>query len=79
MVLLAVLLVAILSSAGRTAAGDDSVIGTLEWTDGNGYVERYTFHPDHTFSAEVLGSAFTGPGRHAGTAGTVTIRERANP
>jgi len=80
MVLLVILLAATLLAAGCTAAGDDPVIGTWEWTDGKGYVERYTFHPDHTFSAEALGSAFTGTWEaHGNGRYQVTYRYRDDP
>ncbi|MBP1928996.1 hypothetical protein J2741_001543 [Methanolinea mesophila] len=46
--------------SGCLDEGGDRVIGTWEWSDGKNYTERYTFNEDHTFSAEALGSTFTG-------------------
>ena len=46
--------------SGCTAPVKDPVIGTWEWSDGKGYTESYTFNPDHSFSANALGSAFKG-------------------
>ena len=80
MVLLAILTGATMLTAGCTATGDDPVIGTWEWTDGKGYVERYPFHPDHTFSAEALGSAFSGTWEARGNGRyQVTYRYRDDP
>jgi hypothetical protein len=80
MILLVVLAGTTMLTAGCTATGDDPVIGTWEWTDGKGYVERYTFHPDHTFSAEALGSAFIGTWEPVGDGRyQVTYRYRDDP
>ncbi len=46
--------------------GRDPVIGTWEWSDGKGYSERYTFREDQGFSAEALGSTFSGTWEPAG-------------
>lgn len=67
--------VLILGVIGILAAGcldvePNPVVGTWEWTDGKDYAERYTFHANHTFRAEALGSVFIGtweevsPGRY---------------
>lgn len=56
---LIVLLVCVILS-GCLDEGTDRVTGTWVWSDGQGYTERYTFNEDHTFSAEALGSTFSG-------------------
>ncbi|MCU0629767.1 MAG: DUF4923 family protein [Methanoregulaceae archaeon] len=46
--------------SGCSAPAKDPVIGTWTWSDEKGYLESYTFNPDHTFSAQALGSEFNG-------------------
>lgn len=58
--LLFMLLVGILMIAGCMGEGRDPVLGTWEWSDNKGYVERYTFHENRSFQAEALGSTFSG-------------------
>jgi hypothetical protein len=47
-------------TSGCITGGTDRIVGTWEWSDGKGYVERYTFNEDHSFQAEALGSEFSG-------------------
>jgi hypothetical protein len=64
--LLFILLPAAVLVSGCATAGKDPVIGTWEWSDGKGYSERYTFGEDYGFSAEALGSTFSGTWEPAG-------------
>ena len=45
-------------SSGCIAGGTDRIVGTWEWSDGKGYVERYTFNEDHSFQAKRLDRNF---------------------
>jgi hypothetical protein len=53
-------LLAFLMVAGCLDEGTDRITGTWEWSDGQGYTERYTFNEDQRFIAEALGSTFSG-------------------
>jgi len=55
-----ILLFACVIIPGCIDEGGDRVVGTWEWSDGNGYTETYTFSEDHSFHAEALGSTFSG-------------------
>ena len=47
-------------SSGCIGGGTDRIVGTWEWSNGQGYVEYYTFNEDHSFYSQALGSEFTG-------------------
>lgn len=58
--LLISLLTGIILISGCTGAGKEPITGAWEWSDGRGYIESYTFNPDHSFFAQALGSEFNG-------------------
>lgn len=62
-------------AAGCASAGKDRIIGTFEWSDGKGYVERYTFGENHTFRAGALGAEFSGTWENMGQ-GRYEVRYR---
>jgi len=74
------LLVGSILSSGCTTVGKEPVIGTWEWSDEKGYIERYTFGEDHAFYAEALGSGFSGtwevvaPGQYDVTYGMTNLQ-----
>ena len=53
-------LIAFLIASGCTGMGKDPVVGTWEWSDGQGYSELYRFDEDRSFHAGALGSEFAG-------------------
>jgi hypothetical protein len=59
-ILFMVLLTGAILASGCTTPEKDPVNGTWEWSDGKGYIERYTFNADHSFHALALGSEFNG-------------------
>ncbi len=59
-VLIIIILVLALLPGCSAPGGPDRIVGTWEWSDGKGYVEQYTFGPDHSFRATALGSGFAG-------------------
>ena len=60
LVLLFSVFLGILVISGCLGEGREPVLGTWEWSDGKGYVERYTFHENGSFKAQALGAAFSG-------------------
>lgn len=58
--LLFTVFIGILVISGCLGDGREPVLGTWEWSNGKGYVERYTFHENGSFQSEALGDTFSG-------------------